>query len=325
MSIGIKSSAAISGVDLWNTPVQVTPAENKFEFPCLLAAQPDYNDFINVRAQRRMGKLLKMSVGCALKTLHEAEVSSPDAIVVGTALGCLNRTERFLHEILDNNEGVLSPTSFIQSTHNTIAGQIALLQKCNGYNYTYSQRERSFENALTDAIMLLEEGEKNVLLGAADEVTPSALATVFTNGCLTQKVKGSSLPFGEGAAFFLLTQQKAPVKILHSSTIREDHLETYLEKILVSKNIKIDDVLIMSLNPSSLSNNRTIPSILDFSPISGVYFTAMAIGLHLGFDYLTAQHHIIKYPTTVRKDHSHVLVHNGGIFGDHSFILLCRS
>ena len=51
----------------------------------------------------------------------------PDAIITGTGLGCLEDTEKFLTAMVTNKEEFLTPTSFIQSTHNTVSAQIALL------------------------------------------------------------------------------------------------------------------------------------------------------------------------------------------------------
>lgn len=67
---------------------------------------------------------------------------------------------------------MLAPTAFIQSTFNTIGAQIASLSKNRCYNNTYAHRAFSFESALLDAILLLQEGEaRNVLVGGIDEMT----------------------------------------------------------------------------------------------------------------------------------------------------------
>lgn len=58
--------------------------------------------------------------------MKDANVESVDAIITGTGLGCIEDSEKFLKSILDNKEEFLTPTSFIQSTHNTVGAQIAL-------------------------------------------------------------------------------------------------------------------------------------------------------------------------------------------------------
>ena len=88
----------------------------------------------------------------------------PDAVIAGTGLGCLEDTEKFLGSIYTLQEHLLNPTPFINSTHNTIAGAIALAIKCHGYNATYTHRGFSFESALLDALMLASENPEAAIL-----------------------------------------------------------------------------------------------------------------------------------------------------------------
>ena len=59
-------------------------------------------------------------------------------------------------------KNILTPTSFIQSTHNTVGGQIALELQCKGYNFTYVHGSNSFESALLDAKLQLELNEAKI-------------------------------------------------------------------------------------------------------------------------------------------------------------------
>lgn len=138
----------------------------------LTCIEPDYKSFIDAKLIRRMSRIIKMGVTAATKCLQNAGVSQPDAIVTGTAYGCLEDTGLFLTKMVEYNEELLTPTAFIQSTHNTIGGQIGLMLQCHNYNNAFVHRGFSFESALQDAIMLLQENEaQNVLVGAIDEIT----------------------------------------------------------------------------------------------------------------------------------------------------------
>lgn len=67
---------------------------------------------------------------------------------------------------------------------NTIGAQIALLTGNHSYNNTYVHRGFSFESALLDAALLLQEGEAStVLAGAVDEMTPALHAILGRMGC----------------------------------------------------------------------------------------------------------------------------------------------
>src|SRR5690606_5551866 len=117
---------------------------------------PDYKQWIDVKQIRRMSRVVKMGVAAANLSLEAAGLTAPDAIITGTAYGCLDDTGVFLKKMVEQQEEMLTPTAFIQSTHNTVAGQIALLLQCHGYNNTFVNRGFSFENALLDAMMILD-------------------------------------------------------------------------------------------------------------------------------------------------------------------------
>lgn len=133
----------------------------------------EIRDYVKPLEARRMGKLMKASLLSSLKALKLAGVDSPDAIITGTALGCWENSEALLTQIEEEGEVMLSPTNFMQSTHNTISSNIAIRLDCHGYNVTYTQCDRSLEWALLDARLLLASGRcKTVLVGCHNESTP---------------------------------------------------------------------------------------------------------------------------------------------------------
>src|ERR671912_478259 len=130
---------------------------------------PDYNPIIPVMARRRMSDVLKMAIACTKDCLSQIGLEQPDAIIVGTSLGSNHFTKNFLDKIISANGSIPAPTSFIVSTHNTIAGQISLMLENFNYNITHSQNSLSFEQALIDGLLSVKEGCANVLVGGADE------------------------------------------------------------------------------------------------------------------------------------------------------------
>ena len=130
----------------------------------------DYKEYISPKEGRRMGKLMKAATLTSLMALREANVECPDAIITATANGMLETSEKFLVDMVDNGEETLSPTLFMQSTHNTIGSAIAIRTKCHGYNITYTQGKDSMKWALRDAERLIRMGKaKTVLVGCHDE------------------------------------------------------------------------------------------------------------------------------------------------------------
>ena len=133
----------------------------------------EIRDFVKPLEARRMGKLMKASLLSSLKALRQAGIDCPDAIITGTSLGCWENTESLLTQIEQEGEVMLSPTNFMQSTHNTIGSNIAIRTHCHGYNVTYTQCDHSLEWALRDARRLLMSGRcETVLVGCHDETTP---------------------------------------------------------------------------------------------------------------------------------------------------------
>lgn len=131
---------------------------------------PELKEYLSPMETRRMGKMMKACLLSAFNALKEAGLERPDAIISATAKGMLETSTQFLEEIIANNEELLKPTLFMQSTHNTIASAIAIRTACHGYNITYSQGEESAEWAIRDAKMLLRKGEaRTVLVCAFDE------------------------------------------------------------------------------------------------------------------------------------------------------------
>ena len=133
----------------------------------------DYKEYISPKEGRRMGKLMKAATLTSLMALREAGIECPDAIITATANGMLETSEKFLVDMVDNGEETLSPTLFMQSTHNTIGSAIAIRTKCHGYNITYTQGKDSMKWAIRDAERLIRMGKvKTVLVGCHDESSP---------------------------------------------------------------------------------------------------------------------------------------------------------
>ncbi len=177
-----------------------------------------------------MSRIIKIGVAAALECLQEARLALPDAIITGTAYGCLEDTGIFMKKLVENNEELLTPTAFIQSTHNTVGAQIALILSCNQYNNTFVHRGFSFEAALLDAMLLLKEQEAdNVLVGAADEITDYSHAILSRFGLYKNKLASNLNLYeenskgtiaGEGASFFMLSNQpsEADYAVLNAMT-----------------------------------------------------------------------------------------------------------
>lgn len=166
--------------------------------------------------RRRMSRVVKSGVAAGIESLLEFGGRAPvDAIVTATGLGCIADSEKFLDGLIANQEQMLNPTPFIQSTFNTVGAQIALLRGLHGYNSTYAHRWTSFENALTDAALRIGAGlSRAVLVGAFDQTTPSVEKVLQR---LRVAPKGA---WGESSVFFVLTAERFDCSVAAITAIR---------------------------------------------------------------------------------------------------------
>jgi hypothetical protein len=275
----------------------------------LLVQEPAYPG-IPPGALRRMGKAVRMSVGAALPLLKD--IPQPDGIIIGTANGGIEDCIKFLNQIIEYNEGLLTPGNFVGSTSNAPAAQIALITKNKHYNSTKTHRGLAFENALLDATMLLEEKPDDVyLVGSVDEVSSYNFNIDRLAGCFRKEIVSNSRLFentsagtiaGEGALMMLVSNKPAGA-IAKLDALQTMHTEDVLlvketaEKFLLRNGIPAEktDLLITGENGDirveeyyqqieSLFSEAT--SIARFKHLSGEYCTASSFGFWLATEIL---------------------------------------
>ena len=151
--------------------------------PFVKAVNPAFREYIAPNEARRMGNIMKRALVTSLKVLKETGIEHPDAIITGTSIGSLDYTERFLDDLVENGEESLSPTYFMQTTHNTVSSTISIYTGTHSYNTTYSEGGISFELALKDAWMQFCLGQiSNALVGGHEEMLASYYELLRTTG-----------------------------------------------------------------------------------------------------------------------------------------------
>jgi 3-oxoacyl-[acyl-carrier-protein] synthase II len=348
MPVYIRAACTISPQDTF--PGKEIPAIVKEYRPFLKCILPDFKQYFTPLQLRRMNTLIKSGNVCALETLKEAGIESPDCIITATGLGCIEDTEKFLHQILHTHEGLLAPTAFIQSTHNTIGAQVALNVNCKGYNVLYAHKTLSFENALLDAQMLIREGEvSKILVGGFDEITTENFELKKSIGqykadssnfdLLTSQSSGSIA--GEGTSFFLITNQKSSenyaiiesVNILsHCNSIEE--IIQWHTKVLNKNNIQLEnvDLITCGLNGDA-ANSQIYLEVLNrlykdstqafYKHMCGEYDTASSFGLWFTANVIK-NNFLPKHAQIQSKaeNYKHVVLYNQDNFKNHCLILL---
>lgn len=269
MKAYIRSAIAISPQKTFNNPGFLDdPAE--YGNNRLTSIEPDYSEAIDPRSIRRMSRIIKMSVASALACLKDAGIANPDAIVTGTAYGCLEDTGIFLSNIIQENEEPVTPVAFVQSTHNTIGAQMALLIKCSRYNNTFVSGGASFENALLDALMLLAENNAaNILVGGMDEITDVSHTVLSRLGLYRRGAKN-----GEGAAFFLLKNTSSPDDLACidavATSYKPEAVTEFISSFLASGSINYSDIDLLILGNNGDPKNDQLYSQVQQSVFNGI-------------------------------------------------------
>jgi len=364
MSIYIRSAACISPQNTFGPPDAArderppgesssAPAPAHWPFPDsspveyigsrLKCIEPDYKPLLDPKLLRRMSRIIRMGAAAGLACLREAAVKEPDAIVTGTAYGCLEDTGLFLTGLIERKEEMLQPAPFIQSTHNTVGAQIALMLQCTRYNNTFVHRGFSFENALLDALMLLQDGEAaTVLTGGVDETTDISHELLTRFGLyrrrpvsnldlFTGRVKGTIA--GEGTAFFLLACQPSDhdyARLDGISTLYkpesiadiEQHIQTFLGAHAVDPDTI--DMVITGHNGDSRSDDIYRQLASGSNPVSVLFRDRPVIPYkHLCGEYPTSTAFALWMAAQrIRSGGGRILIYNHYLGLHHSLLLL---
>ena len=270
----------------------------------LRAKEPVYHH-VPPAQLRRMGKAVKLSVEAAMPLLQGRPAI--DGIIIGTGNGGMDDSIKFLNQIIEYDEGMLTPGNFVQSTGNAPAATISMLTGNKSYNITHVHRGQAFENALLDAIMqTAEHPQKTFLLGAVDEISDYNHHIEWLDGwykqqpLLNKDLYAADSPgsmAGEGAAMFLVNGSAA------GAIARCDKLQMFSSsdpewiaeqcRIFVQEWLKEGDGVNLFLSGEN-GDHRLMPfytacesalgsstNIARFKHMSGEYPTASAFGCWL--------------------------------------------
>lgn len=351
MKTFIRSTSCISPQKSFDHEIfSQAPVEYTNNF--LSVIEPDYSSVIDKKQLRRMSRIMRMGLAPAIRSVQEAGLENVDAIITGTAYGCMEESEKFLKKIIELDEAMLSPTPFIQSTHNTVGAQIALSLKCHAYNNTFAHRSFSFEHTWIDTMLLLHENKaKHILTGSADEITEFTFGVLQRFGLYKQEpvsnfdlyksgTRGSLV--GEGTAFFVLSNEASEMNYAQIDDLellqnQKDfsQAKTWIEKFLQKNNLAANDIDIVitgrngdiryksfydAIEQSVFPDN----SIINYKHLCGEYPTSSSFATWLASNILKKQQLPVcldKKPA-LKKTFKNVLIYNFFQGRYHSLILL---
>jgi len=314
------------------------------------ALEPAYGSVIPAGLLRRMGKAVRMGVGAGLPLIKQ--FPDLEAIILGTANGGLEDCLKFLNQIVDYKEGTLTPTNFVQSTPNAVAGNLALMSKNTGYNATHVHNGLAFECALLDAMLLFEEKKvKSLLLGTIEEISDYNYNIDFLNGSFkyenstSETLLASDTPgtvCGEGAAMFVLEAAKSEntlaqiVDVDQISYSDENERDLRLKLFLGKHGLGTDDIdlLIFGLNGDNRNDHLytrlyhnffSNSTICSYKNLVGDYPTSSSFATWLAVQFLSGKsvpsQLLVSKPASFQKPEN-ILIYNHYRGVQHGWILL---
>lgn len=319
--------------DFYNGKITVNYGNKYF------AQEPDYTNIISPILLRRMGKSIRIGIGAAMPLIQRN--SEINGIIVGSSEGGLEDCIKFLNQIITYDEGTLSPTNFVQSTPNGLAGNIALLTQNTCYNMTHVHKGHAFENALLDAFLLCKEEEpQTILVGNVEEISDYNFNIETLNNhykkeetssdtLLNSKTTGTVC--GEGSCMFIMKNKTDEylAKIIDIDMITfptEAEINSLILTVLERNNLKLTDIdiLIEGRNGDSetdvwydsINNLFNTIETITFKQLSGEFPTASAFALYLGINTIANKLHYYK------KSAKYILLYNHYKGEQHSVILI---
>ena len=310
------------------------------------AIEPKYSNLIPAGQLRRIGKAVRMGIGAGLPLLKNNP--KVDGMIIGSANGGLEDCISFLNQIIDYEEGTLTPTNFVQSTPNAVTGYLAITDKNHCYSNTHVQRGLAFENALLDSFLLIEQEQvQSVLVGNIEEISSfnyniDEKAGFFKEEDVdSSQLIGSNTPgtaCGEGATMFIVQASKENalaeiVDIDQLSHPEGNDINLKLKQFLTRNNLRESDIdtLFLGYNGdchtdhyyNSLKEQLSDASVYSYKNLTGEFPTASAFALWMATEALSGK--TIPQETLMQKGNREIntiLIYNHYIGLEHGFILV---
>ena len=168
---------------------------------CATRVEPDFAKSLPMNVARRQDRLSKLILVAAMAAAERARLREAcgerTGLVIGTGLGCLEKTEGYLEGFARAGLAHADAMSFPESMDSSPAAHVSIVLGCRGPSMTVSQREITGESAIVLAAHLLEWGLADAVVIAAGDTTSPELIRALAR--LAPGVK-----LGEGAAAMVL-------------------------------------------------------------------------------------------------------------------------
>jgi 3-oxoacyl-(acyl-carrier-protein) synthase len=295
-----------------------------------------------------MGKSIRMGIGAGFPLLQSEK--NIDGIILGSSEGGLEDCFKFLNQIVQYEEGTLTPTNFAQSTPNALAGALALMSQNSCYNITHVHKGHAFENSLIDTMLLFNEGKANtILVGNVEEISEYNFNIETLGGqfkaeeTTSENLLISDTPgtvCGEGSCMFIVQAKAAEylARILDIEQISyptEEDIQNLIMDVLERNHLTCNDIdaLILGYNGDNRTDcwytNATksfFPqqTIYSYKNLVGEYPTSVAFAVYMATHILSDKSFSLKPLKDSNKPIERILIYNHYKGIQHGLILMSR-
>lgn len=224
--MGIISPVGIGNEAFWNSlinghsglgPVTRFDASN---LPTRIAGEVkgfDPLQYLDKKDVRRMDRFTQFALCATQMAIADAELNLDEidkerlGVVLGTGIGGTQTFEEQHQVLLDRGPNRVSPFFVPMMIANLAAGQISIMLKALGPNYTVVSACASATNAIGEAFKLLQRGDADCVITGGTEaaVTPMSMAGFCAMKAMStnnENPKGASRPFDRNRDGFVLSE-----------------------------------------------------------------------------------------------------------------------
>jgi 3-oxoacyl-[acyl-carrier-protein] synthase II len=222
-SLGATKEEIIKNTALNKVPDENIITENGFAY--YKSSDFTFSSYFDVKRLRRVSLLSKMILHTIERALDDAGIDTKNSsqkigLFFSTGLGEIHTTLQYLDSYIDKGVMYVSPMHFHNSVHNAPAGLAAIEFGLTGSNYTFSQKDVSFEAALEGAVLALERGKIDCAIVCSADKSDALIRESYLgfNMIKNNKSKHGFIP-SEGAAAFILEKKQTIPKKAYSKLI----------------------------------------------------------------------------------------------------------
>ena len=164
----LKSESGVSEIDLIDTS----------EFKIKIGGQIkdwDLGDRMDKREAKRLDRFAQFSIAAAQDAIKDSGVEFDQCnldrcgVILGSGIGGLNTIEEQLHKLFYRGPGKVSPFTIPMLMLNAGGGNISIMHGLNGPNFSVATACASANNAIGEALRILQHGEADLIVSGGAE------------------------------------------------------------------------------------------------------------------------------------------------------------